>query len=136
FGGALDEVRGELLQRVARGLLGLEVVRALVREARAAFDLRDAVREVVQNVQARDALASKEVDGLRVGRLEERGEDVPAVNLLLPGAFGLQERVLDYALEGRRVLWQRVARLGHGLHPLLEEALQLFDQSLGAPAAV
>jgi hypothetical protein len=75
---------------------GLELLRAVVREA-AALDLRDAVREVVQNVEPRDALPSEQVDRVRVRRLEEGREDVAAVDLLLPRTLGLKERVLDDA---------------------------------------
>ncbi len=130
---------GEGRERVARGLLRLEVFApVLVREAArpARLDLRDAVREVVEDVEARDALLLEQVDGVRVGRLEERGEDVAAVDLLLPRALGLEERVLDGALEGRGVLGQRVARSRHALHLLFEELLQLACERLGVAAAV
>src|SRR5437763_1049798 len=78
-------------------------------DAARAVRLRDSVREVVEYVEARDALLLQKVDGVRVGRLVERREDVAAVNLTLAGAFGLHERVLDDALEGRRVFRQRLA---------------------------
>jgi hypothetical protein len=138
FGGARDEVSGEGGERVARpGRVLLLVGAALGDEAPAAgLDLRDAVREVVEHVEARHALLLEEVDGVRVGRLEEGGEDVAAVHLALPRPFGLEQRVLDDALEGGRVLGQRVARGGHGFELLVEERLQLAHERLGAPAAV
>jgi hypothetical protein len=73
---------------------------------------------------------------VRVRRLKKRGQDVPAVNLLLPGALGLQQSVFDDALEGRRIFGQKVARSRNPLHLLAEESLQLAHQRFDAPAAL
>ena len=94
------------------------------------------MREVVEYVEARDALPLEQVDGVRVGRLEERGEDVAAVHLTLARPLGLHERVLDDALEGGGVFRQRLARRGHALQLLAQEALKLFNQRLDVAAAL
>ncbi len=73
---------------------------------------------------------------MRVLGLEERGQDVPAVHVLLARPFGLQERVLDDALERLRVLGHLLARGVHGLHLLGEELFEVAHQRLGVAAAL
>jgi hypothetical protein len=139
FGGACDEVGGEGFERVARRLLRFVVFAlGLVGEAaaRLALDLRDAVREIVEDVETRDALLLEQIDGVRVGRQDEGGEDVAAVNLFLSRPFGLKQSVFDDALEGGRVLGERVGGGGGALQFLFEELFQLLRQRLGVAAAV
>ena len=67
-------------------------------------ELRDAVGDELQHVEARQALGPQQRDGVGIRLLEDRGDQVAGLDLLLLGAVGVLERVLDHAMEGERLL--------------------------------
>src|SRR5215470_5391725 len=83
---ALGEVDAEALERVrdARVLAAvvLDAARARHDRAGAGRDLRDAVRDVIDDVEAGDALLLEQIHGVRVALAEHRGDDVSGRHLL------------------------------------------------------
>src|SRR5207244_698091 len=61
--------------------------------------LGDAVRDVVDDVQARDALLLQEIDGVGILLAEDRHQHVGPGDLLLAGGLHVQDGALDHALE-------------------------------------
>jgi hypothetical protein len=101
-------------------------VRALLLVGRG--QLRDAVRDVLEHVEARDPLAPEQRHRVRVGLLEDGGEQVARLDLLLLGVLGVGDRGLQDPVEGERLagLDRLVTRLL--LHVLLEEPVELALQ--------
>ena len=93
--------------------------------------LGDAVRDVVHDVEARDALLVQEVDRVRVLLAVDRHQHVGAGHLLLAGRLHVQDRALDHALEAQRGLRVDLAGAGDGRrvlhHEVRERLLQLVD---------
>ena len=67
---------------------------------------------------------------LRVGLLEDRGDQIARVDLVALGVVGVRERLLDHAVERERLagLDRLLARLARDL--VVEEALQLGLEAL------
>ena len=132
----LREVDREGRERVGGrpGRLPRAVVPRLVvpRLRLGAGDLGDPVRDVVEDVEAGDALG---VQGLRrVGlRLrQQRGDDIPHARLLATRAGQVQNRLLEHAPEG-----DRLHRLGLGvLREPLDRALEVPGQVGAQPLEV
>src|SRR6266511_1206898 len=70
--------------------------------------LRDAVRDVVDDVEPRDTALIQEIDGVRFLLAEDRDEHVGAGHLLLARRLNVQDRALDHTLEA-------LCRLGIGV---------------------
>jgi hypothetical protein len=128
--GALGQVRRERGQRVGDRLLvvlehGGAAIRIRLRLFVARRELRDPVRHVPQHVETRDPLPAEQGDGVRVGLLEDRRDEIARLHLLLLRAFRLADRPLKHAVKREGLL--RLARvlLGALLDVLLEEALEL-----------
>ena len=66
--------------------------------------LRNAVRDVVENVQTRDALAGQELCGIALRLLENRREDVARVRFVPLCALDVQNRGLQDAAKCHRLL--------------------------------
>src|SRR5215475_10516132 len=127
-GRLLDQVDGEGGERIARRR-GLVVVTAGITLGRRRLGrgLRDAVRQVRDDVEPRDALLGQEEGGVRVGLPEDRGQQVGAVDLVAAGRLHVCRRALEDALESERLLrWALVAR-GERLL-LVEVRLQLLQE--------
>jgi hypothetical protein len=117
------QVHRVVVERAVAGLrlgfgLGVLLALSLVRLGR----LGDAVRDVVDDVEARDALLLQVVDRVRVLLAEDRDQHVGARHLLLAGGLDVQDRALDHALESER-------RLGVDL-PVLGDAGRLLGDML------
>ena len=79
----------------------------LARRARRAS--RSPCEMYLQHVEPRDALRAQQRDRVRVGLLEDRGEQIARLDLVLLRALGVRERVLDHAVEGERL--ERLVRV-------------------------
>ena len=66
--------------------------------------LGDAVRDVVDDVEARDAALVQEIDGVRFLFAEHGDQHVGAGDFLLARRLDVQDRALDHALEALRGL--------------------------------
>jgi hypothetical protein len=85
--------------------------------------LGDAVRDVVDHVQARDALLLQEIDRVRVLLAEDRHQHVGAGDFLLARRLHVQDRALDDALEAERGLRVDLA-IGGDARRLLGDVLR------------
>ncbi len=105
-GRLLDQVDGEGGERIARGRRVVVVPAAGVagRPASARRRLRDAVRQVGDDVEPGDALLREEEGGVRIGLPEDRGQQVGAVDLLTSRRLHVRRRALEDALEAERLL--------------------------------
>ena len=124
---ALGQVDAVGAQRVARGgraLLAGAAWRRL-RLAVAARDLRDAVRDVVQDVEPAHALARQQVDGVGAALGQERGEDVAHVGLRLARALDVQDGGLQDAPEGQGLLGRPLGPERERLEVLVEEGVEV-----------
>src|SRR6267142_817741 len=65
--------------------------------------LRDAVRHIFEYVEAGHALRAQQRQRLRVGLLEDRGDEIAGVDLLALRVLRVSERALDDAVEGERL---------------------------------
>ena len=92
--------------------------------------------EELQHVEARDVVGAQQSHRVGVGLLEERGDQVAGFDLVLLGARGVLERVLDHPVEGQRLLELAAAALGELLDLVLEELLELALQPAHAGADV
>ena len=127
---ALAEVAGEGGERIGGnpGLVRVDAARrhlgiAEARSARRRAELRDAVRDVLQHVESRDALRAQQLDGVRVGLLEDRRQQIARFDLVLLRALRVVEGVLHHAVEGERLERGRL-RVFEFLDVLVEEALE------------
>jgi hypothetical protein len=84
--------------------------------------LRDAMRDVVDDVQPRDALLLQEVHGVRVLLAEDGDQHVGAGDFLLAGTLHVQDGALDHALEAERGLRVDLA-VGRDARRLLGDVL-------------
>ncbi len=110
--GALVEIDGELLQRaLAAGLARFFLLLGLgggLRGGRLAV-LGDAVRDVVDDIQAADALLVEQVHRMGVLLGEQRHQHVESGHALLAGGLHVVNGALQHALEGQRGLHFLVA---------------------------
>ena len=65
--------------------------------------LRDAVRDVVEDVEARHTLLVEHLRGVRLGLLQDGGEHIARTDLVLAGALDLQHGGLQHAPEAQRL---------------------------------
>jgi hypothetical protein len=141
-GGAGAEVLAERLERVLELLLvggGFAVLLDAARardHAGAGVDLADAVRDVVDDVEARHALLLEQVDGEAVALAEHRDQEVAGRHLGASGALDVHRGALEHALEGERLVGARLLTLGQHLDALLEELLDLAAQRVDVAAAL
>ncbi len=94
---------------------------------------RDAVRNELQDVEARDALAFEQPRGLRLRLLEHRGQDVAGVDLGALRALHVQHRRLQHPAERGRLLGLALLAAPQLLDRLFEEVVQLAAQPLSDP---
>ena len=129
LGRQLGEVRGERLERVGGHLAVFRRgarpgARGLLAPAALGPELRLAVRDVAQHVEARDLLRTQQGHGVRVGLLEDGREQIACLDLLLLRAVRMLKRALEHAVEG-----ERLDRLAVG--QLLDLALEPGGELLG-----
>ena len=133
----LGQVGGEGGERVPRraGLLlalagrrapGLAFARPLPRRA-----LARAVRDEVEDVEPGHALGPEELDRVRARLAHQRRQHVPDPRLVLARALDVDDRGLQHAPEGERLLRRAARARGQLLHRLLEE----LARARGAGAA-
>ena len=105
-GRLLDQVDGEGGEGIARGRRVVVVAAAGVAVGRRRLGrrLRDAVRQVGDDVESGDALLREQEGGVRIGLPEDRGQQVGAVDLLTSGRLHVRRRALEDALEAERLL--------------------------------
>ncbi len=95
------------------------------------------VGDVLQHVQAADAVAVQEVDGKGVLLLEHGGDDVAHVHGLLAGGLLLPHGALHDAAHAQGLDHLALGVLGQGVHVLAEKRLQLLAQPVHVgPAGV
>ena len=97
--------------------------------------LGDAVRDVVDDVQARDALLLQEVHRVRVLLAEDRHQHVGAGDLLLARGLHVQDGALDDALEAERRLRVDLAVGGDARRLLGDVLRQVLAQLVHVGAA-
>ncbi len=97
--------------------------------------LGDAVRDVVDDVQARDAALVQEIDGVRFLLAEDRDQHVGAGDFLLARGLDVQDRALDDALEALRGLRVGVRMRRQARRVLLDEVGQDAAQLVQVHAA-
>jgi hypothetical protein len=83
------------------------------------------VRDVVEDVEAREALRLEQLRGVRLRLLHQGGEHVAGLHLGPPGALHVEHGRLEHAAEGERLL---------GL--ALASARELLDRALQEPVEV
>ena len=99
------EVHRVGFERATLGLLLLALGFALLLLRRSGLrHLADAVRDVVHDVQARDALLVQEIHRVGVFLTEDSDQHVGARHLLLAGGLHVQDGALDHALKAQRRL--------------------------------
>ena len=97
--------------------------------------LGDAVRDVVDDVEARDAALVQEIDGVRFLLAEDRDQHVGAGDFLLAGRLHVEDRALDDALEALRRLRVRIRVRRESRRVLLDEVGQDAAQLVEVDAA-
>ncbi len=131
--GALGQVGGVGGERVARRPLLLFVLAGRGRLASFAIrlagrSLAHAVRDVVQHVEARDAVRRQQLHGVRARLAQERRQHVADAGFVLARALHVDDGRLQHAAEGERLL-RRPARVRRQpLHRLLQEIGELAPQ--------
>jgi len=109
-------------------LLGLRlVIRFGLRGLR---HLGDAVRDEVDDVEARHPLLVQEIHRMRILLAENRHQHVGAGHFLLAGGLHVEDRALDHALEAERGLGVRLLPRQHRRvfgHELGQELAQFVD---------
>src|SRR6185369_5894163 len=84
------------------------LVRGLARGYAFVRQLGDAVGDVGDHVETRDALLGQQVGRVRLGLAEDRDQHVAAVDLVLARGLHVRGGPLQDALEGERLLGQRL----------------------------
>ncbi len=129
----VDRVRRQRIGRSARHVLAAGVRRVLGRLGQR--DLRYAVRQEVQHVEARDALGCEQARRDRLGLLQQRGQHVTDPGLVLARAVDVQHRGLQHALERERLHGIELRSAGQRLDPVLEVSADTHAQALEVRAA-
>lgn len=98
----------------------------------AAARLRDAVRDEVDDVEARHALLLQVVDRVRILLAEDRDEHVRARDFLLAvrRRLHVHDRPLDHALKAERRLRVDIVGAGNGRRVVVDEIAQVLTQVL------
>ncbi len=111
FTGAIGQVQRVRAERIARGTgpavakarIGVALRRLGVGSAVRRRDFADAVRDVFEDVEPRNALAREELRRVRLRLLQRRGEHVARLDFLPSGALDVQHRRLQHAPERHRL---------------------------------
>ena len=86
--------------------------------------LRDAVRDVVQDIESCDVLRLQQLRGVGVRLLQNGREHVPESDFVLAGALHVQDRRLQHPLERERLVRfptsPAVAKLFEGAEEFVE----------------
>ena len=90
--------------------------------------LGDAMRDVVQDIQSRNALRLQQLGRKRVGLLQSRRQHVAEPDFVFPGALDVQDGVLQDALERQRLVRlpapRRAGELLEGTEKLVQRVTQ------------
>ena len=109
----VDRVRGERVSCRAALLVVIALLAGMAQLARLVLvrhgHLADAVRDVVEHVEAGDALRGEQLGRVGLLLLEHRGEHVPGPHFIASGALHVQDGRLQHAPEGERLLGLAVA---------------------------
>ena len=138
LGGPAGEVDSELLQgigRLFRSLLLLMLTGRRLAERLALQVFGQIVGDVLDHLEAADALAAEKIHGVRVLLGEDGDEHVAGVHLLLAAALHVTHRPLQHPVEGHGLRRFAFPALHHR-HAGLEEALQPFLEILVVAAAL
>ena len=137
---ALREVDAERLERVGDLLVLCAVVldasRAALDRRTTDIDLRHAVRDVVDDVEPRDALLLEQVDRVRVALAKHRRDHVAGRHLLATGGLDVHRGALEHALERERLIGTGLFAFRQLVDLLVEEALEVAAQAVDAAAAL
>ena len=117
------------LARVLTLFLGVALFLLLLRI------LGNAVRDVVDDVEARHAALVQEIDGVRLLLPEDRDQHVGAGDFLLARGLDVQDRALDHALESLRGLRVGIRVRSEARRVLLDEVRQNATQLVEIDAA-
>jgi hypothetical protein len=138
LGGARRQVDAEALERVLDLLgVGLAVLLDAAgprHHAGAGVDLRHAVADVVDDVEAGHALLLEQVHREAVALAVHRDQEVAAGHLRAAGALDVHRGALEHPLERQRLIRPRLLVLGQRLDRVGQELLELGAQ-LGHLAA-
>ena len=80
--------------------------------------------DVVEDVEACDALLREEARRLGLRLLQDRREEVALPHLAAPRALDVQHRRLQHAAEGERLLGLAALPAGHAVDAVLEDVLE------------
>ena len=98
-------------------------------------DLRQAVRDVVDDVEPRDVLHRQQVGGVRVLLAEDRDQHVRRRDFLLAARLHVEHGALQHALEAQRRLHFAVVVVLEPRRGLVDEVLQVLAQAGDVGAA-
>ena len=133
--GALRQVRRESAERIRRDAFGL--LAAHHGGAASAFcteglvaELRLAVADVAKQVEARDALRSKQSHGMRVGFIKDRHKEIPDLHFFLLGTLRVINCRLDHAVKREGLCRFNRVIPGHAFEILIEESFEVRAQSV------
>ena len=134
----LVQVGRELLERgaaVRLVALGLGARRRLVLVRTVLGDLRQAVRDVVDDVEPRNVLHRQQVGSVRVLLAEDRDQHVGRRHFLLAARLDVEHGALQNALEAERRLHLAVVVVLEPRRGLVDEVLQVLAQPRDVGAA-
>ena len=97
--------------------------------------LRDAVRNKIDHVEARDALLLQKENRRRFGFMEHRDQHVAAGDFLAPRRLHVQRRALQRPLHADRIARRNFLALRHPLDLLVEVMRELAPQRIEIGAA-
>ena len=92
--------------------------------------------DVVDDVEAGDALLLEQIDGVRVALAEHGHEQVSVGDSVALGSLGVHERPLQHPLEAQRLLRHGVRVVRHDLDLLGQERLEIDAQLAQISATV
>ena len=90
--------------------------------------LGGAVRDVLEDVEARDPVLGEQAGGFGVRLLENRGADVARLHLLALGALDVEHGGLQHAAERRRLLRLALVPAADFFNRFVEVRIQLAPQ--------
>ena len=134
----LVQIGRELLERraaVRLAALAFGAGRRLVLVRTVLGDLRQAVRDVVDDVQARHVLHRQQVGRVRVLLAEDRDQHVGRRDFLLAARLHVEHGALQHALEAQRRLHFAVVVVLEPRRGLVDEVLQVLAQPRDVGAA-
>ena len=90
----------------------------------------------MQHVEARHSLAAQQHDGVAVGLLEDRRQQIPGLDLLLLRAGRVVQRALEHAVHRDGLVGMDLVLAGLALQLLAQELVELGLEGRDVGAAV